>query len=76
MPSEPYFPYDRIAPYQDWRRAVADIVDRRTIVPQGQLKFTLPREARVASAGSCFAARIGERLRAVRLELYGRRGRR
>jgi hypothetical protein len=65
--SEPYFPYDRIAPYQDWRRAVSDVPDRRTIVPQGPAKFTLPREARVASAGSCFAARVGERLRTVGL---------
>jgi hypothetical protein len=61
------FPYDGIAPYQDWRRAVADVPDRRTIVPQGPAKFTLAREARVASAGSCFAARVGERLRAVGL---------
>lgn len=65
--SEPYFPYGRISPYQDWRRAVADVPDRRTIFPQGPAKFTLPREARVASAGSCFAARVGERLRAVGL---------
>lgn len=65
--SETYFPYDRIAAYQDWRRAVSDVPDRRTIVPQGPAKFSLPREARVASAGSCFAARIGERLRAVGL---------
>ena len=65
--SEAYFPYDRLAPYQNWQRAVVAVADRRTIVPQGPPKFRFSRDARVASAGSCFAARIGERLRAVGL---------
>jgi hypothetical protein len=55
------FPYDGIADYQNWRRAVAR-VDSHRIDPHAAAKFTLDRSTRIASAGSCFAGRIAESL--------------
>jgi len=55
------FPYDGIADYQNWRRAVGR-VDPHRIDPQADVRFTLDRTTRIASAGSCFASRIAESL--------------
>ncbi len=55
------FPYATIPDYQRWT-IVSEATDRRAISPQGHPKFTLPRDAKIASAGSCFAQRIAERL--------------
>lgn len=57
------FPYDGIAPYQNWRRAI-ERVDRHRVDPQAAARFAIDRETRVASAGSCFASRISESLQA------------
>jgi hypothetical protein len=61
MKSE-FFPYDSIASYQSWRSAVTDVANRAGIDPQGPPKFRLAPETKIASAGSCFAERIAERL--------------
>jgi hypothetical protein len=53
------FPYAGIAPSRNWRRAVSK-VDRRTIDPQASVRFTIGRQTKLSSAGSCFAARIAE----------------
>lgn len=55
------FPYDSIAAYQRWT-IVSDAEDRAGLSPQGPAKFALARDAKIASAGSCFAQRIAERL--------------
>lgn len=55
------FPYDGIADYQHWRRAVTN-VDPGRVDPQPVVRFTIDRTTKIASAGSCFAARIAESL--------------
>jgi len=55
------FPYDAIPDYQKWT-VVTDAADRRVLSPQGPVKFTLARDAKIASAGSCFGQRLAERL--------------
>jgi len=55
------FPYDRIPEYQKWS-SVSATADRRSINPQGPVKFKLRSDAKIASAGSCFAQRIAERI--------------
>jgi hypothetical protein len=53
------FPYDGIAPYRSWRKAVSS-VDRHAVDPQVKARFALDRSTKIASAGSCFASRIAE----------------
>jgi hypothetical protein len=55
------FPYDGIAAHQRWRRAIADVEPRR-VDPQAAVRFRIDRTTKIASAGSCFAARIAESL--------------
>jgi hypothetical protein len=56
------FPYAGLPAQQLWKRAVTD-VPRDAVDPQGGVaRFTIDRTTRIASAGSCFAQRIAERL--------------
>jgi len=57
------FPYDGIKEYQNWRKGVAGLA-AGAIDPQVRGRFTIDRGTPVASAGSCFAQRISESLRA------------
>ena len=57
------FPYDAIAPAQRWDRGVTD-TDPDGFDPQGAVRFTFDRSSKFASAGSCFAQRVAESLRA------------
>jgi len=56
------FPYAGLPSYQILSRAVAE-ASGGTIDPQHAARFTVDRTTRIASAGSCFAQRIAERLR-------------
>jgi hypothetical protein len=56
------FPYAGLPVAQVWKRAVSD-VPAAEIDPQGPAKWRIGKEARIASAGSCFARRIADRLR-------------
>ena len=60
------FPYAAIPGYQKWT-VVSDDADRAGLSPQGPAKFSCSREAKIASAGSCFGQRIAERLPALGL---------
>lgn len=57
------FPYAGLPPRQVWKRAVSDVASD-AIDPQGEAAFAIDRATQIASAGSCFARRIAERLRA------------
>ena len=57
------FPYDGIAPQQRWDRAVTETAFD-DFDPQGAARFTFGASTRFASAGSCFALRVAESLRA------------
>ena len=61
------FPYAALPAHQNWRSAVSANRDRAAIDPQGPVKFTFARAARIASAGSCFAQRLAVRLRELGL---------
>jgi hypothetical protein len=61
------FPYASIPDYQKWT-VVSDAADRSALSPQGPVKFTLPRHAKIASAGSCFGQRLAERLPGLGLD--------
>lgn len=56
------FPYAGLPPHQVWKRAVSD-ARRDEIDPQMAPAFRIDRTTKIASAGSCFAARIADRLR-------------
>jgi hypothetical protein len=58
------FPYAGLAAEQVWKTAVG-AVSPAAIDPQGRVGFTIPRNARIASAGSCFARRVAAGLRAA-----------
>jgi hypothetical protein len=55
-------PYDGVAAQQRWSNFSADLAAGR-IDPQGSVRFTISQDEAIASAGSCFAARLAERLR-------------
>ena len=61
------FPYAGLPAERNWRSAVTAVDDRRTIDPQGTVKFTLARSVKIASAGSCFAQRLAVRLQELGL---------
>lgn len=63
------FPYAGLPGYQIWARAVADR-SAGFIDPQHAAPFALDRSTRIASAGSCFAQRIAERLRAAGYDYF------
>lgn len=54
-------PYQNLPEYQFWRRAVAGIEPFR-FDPVTSTRFTIDRNKRVATAGSCFAQHISNRL--------------
>ncbi|MDP9106518.1 MAG: GSCFA domain-containing protein [Candidatus Eremiobacteraeota bacterium] len=62
-PSGERFPYDAIAAEQRWDRAVTD-TPLDELDPQGATRFTFDRSTKFASAGSCFAQRVADSLRA------------
>ncbi len=55
------FPYDGIADYQNWKKAVT-LVDNGRIDPHAGIRFKVDRDTKFVSAGSCFAQRIAESL--------------
>jgi hypothetical protein len=57
------FPYDGLPENFYWKDAFRDPA-AADLDPQGRVKFRLTPESRIASAGSCFARRIAEDLRA------------
>jgi hypothetical protein len=54
-------PYDGIAPMQRWSHT-ASAIESGSYDPQGNARFKLGPETLIASAGSCFAARLAERM--------------
>jgi hypothetical protein len=54
-------PYDAIEPMQRWSHTRATI-ENGSYDPQGPVRFTFGPETVVASAGSCFAGRLAERM--------------
>ena len=56
------FPYDGLDSRAVWKRSVTDVPSME-IDPQAEPPFRFDRQAKVASAGSCFAQRIAEALR-------------
>lgn len=54
-------PYSRLPDHQFWRRAVSG-VDRQDFDPVTATRFKISPEARIATAGSCFAQHISRRL--------------
>ena len=60
------FPYAALPDEQKWT-IVAGAAERAGISPQGRAKFSCARDAKIASAGSCFGQRIAERLPALGL---------
>ena len=54
-------PYQGLADYQFWRRAM-ERVSMRDVDPVVRARFTLKREDKVATAGSCFAQHISRTL--------------
>ncbi|MBB4952788.1 hypothetical protein H4S14_000830 [Agrobacterium vitis] len=55
-------PYAALAPRSVWRKAVAETHPLQ-LQDLYRRKFTVPREARIATAGSCFAQHIAHSLR-------------
>lgn len=55
------FPYDHRPDFALWRRSVAPVASSE-IDPLAPVRFTLDKQQRVASAGSCFARHIGANL--------------
>lgn len=56
------FPYAGLPQQQIWKRAVTDVA-ADDVDPQAPGRFRFDRQARIASAGSCFALRIADALR-------------
>ena len=63
MTNNTRFPYEKLPPHQYWRNAIAS-VDREDRDAQSAARFQIDRSTAIVSAGSCFAQRIAERLRA------------
>ncbi len=55
-------PYDGVTAQQRWSTFAADLQAGRAD-PQGSVRFTISEDDAIASAGSCFAARLAERMR-------------
>jgi hypothetical protein len=56
------FPYDGRPDYALWRRSVSAIAATE-IDPFAPVRFTIDKQQRIASAGSCFARHVGSNLR-------------
>jgi hypothetical protein len=61
--AEDPFPYANLPPYRLWRAAVCD-VDPEARDAQARARFRIDASTAIASAGSCFAERASDRLRA------------
>jgi hypothetical protein len=59
------FPYDDIPSSQRWPSNASPDIDLLEIM--GPAKFTVARDAKIASAGSCFAQRLAEQLQSFDL---------
>jgi len=57
-------PYTNLPDHHFWRRSVSN-VDRRDFNPVTATRFTISREARIATAGSCFAQHISRKLSGI-----------
>ncbi len=57
-------PYQDLPAHQFWRRSVGN-VDRHAFDPVVAPKFSIARQDRVATAGSCFAQHISRKLQAI-----------
>jgi hypothetical protein len=57
-------PYRELPDHRFWRRGVAAL-ERHRLDPVVGARFRIAREARVATAGSCFAQHISRRLQAI-----------
>ena len=55
-------PYDGLPDYQFWRRAI-ERLPMEEVNPVTNVRFSLSRETKVATAGSCFAQHISRTLR-------------
>lgn len=62
-------PYSGLADHQFWRRSVAG-TERFRFDPVVATRFTIGREDRVATAGSCFAQHIARRLATAGFNYY------
>jgi hypothetical protein len=62
-------PYKGLGDHQFWRRAVAG-VERFRFDPVASTRFTIGRDERVATAGSCFAQHIARRLAGAGFNYY------
>jgi hypothetical protein len=62
--SKPRNPYSGLPRAQFWRRSVST-VERHLLDPVVSTKFTIGREQKVATAGSCFAQHIARKLQAT-----------
>jgi hypothetical protein len=62
-------PYKSLSDRHFWRRSVS-VVDRHLLDPVVDPKFTIDKNARVATAGSCFAQHISRRLQAAGFNYY------
>ncbi len=55
-------PYSQLPDASFWKRGV-ERIERERMDPVGKVPFVISREARVATAGSCFAQHISKRLK-------------
>jgi hypothetical protein len=62
--SHPRNPYADLSPAHFWRRAVST-VERHLLDPVVAARFTIGRQDKVATAGSCFAQHIARKLQAA-----------
>lgn len=59
--SEVRHPYSDLPPHRFWKRSISAVEPHR-VDPVTRPRFTIAREARVATAGSCFAQHISRRI--------------
>jgi len=63
------FPYAGLPREQVWKHAVSAL-PAGSIDPQGRARFTIARNLRIASAGSCFARRVAAGLRSAGYDYF------
>lgn len=57
-------PYKGLPAYQFWRRSIAT-VEHHLVNPVTNIRFKIGKDARVGTAGSCFAQHISRRIKAL-----------
>lgn len=62
-------PYSQLPPYHFWRRSVSNVC-RHEFDPVTNVRFTIARHDRVATAGSCFAQHISRHLDQIGFNYY------